>query len=73
MTLCVKGMVSGVSGTLGPYASLLTKRWSPAVSYEVSIAEAPVDGYEGWNAKYTAFPYTTSELQQTSIQQNPGW
>ena len=43
------------------------------VSYEVSIAEAPVDGYEGWNAKYTAFPYTTSELQQTSIQQNPGW
>ena len=42
-------------------------------TYAVTITEAPVDGYEGWNNKYTAFPYTTSELRQTSIQQNQGW
>jgi len=42
-------------------------------TYAVSITSANVDGWLGWDNKYTAFPYTTSEIQQTSIQQNQGW
>lgn len=68
---CIRwGIAATEFATVGKIA--YTTSVSP-VTYEVSIAEAAVDGYEGWNAKYTAFPYTTSELQQTSIHQNPGW
>ena len=42
-------------------------------TYEVTVNATPVSDWIGWDNKYTAFPYTTSELQQTSIKQNPGW
>ncbi|MBR1570362.1 MAG: RagB/SusD family nutrient uptake outer membrane protein [Bacteroidales bacterium] len=45
---------------------------SPA-TYEVKITSTPVDNWLGWDDKYKAFPYATSELRQTSINQNPGW
>ena len=42
-------------------------------TYEVKITSTPVDNWLGWDDKYKAFPYATSELRQTSIKQNPGW
>ena len=42
-------------------------------TYDITISEVPTDGWIGWDNKYTAFPYTTSEIQQTSIKQNTGW
>ena len=42
-------------------------------TYAVSITSANVDGWLGWDNKYPSFPYTTSEIQQTSIKQNQGW
>lgn len=42
-------------------------------TYEVSVVSNPQSTWVGWSSKYEAFPYATSEIQQTSIQQNPGW
>lgn len=42
-------------------------------TYAVNVIETVVSDWVGWDNKYTAFPYTTSEMQQTSINQNPGW
>jgi len=42
-------------------------------TYEITVTSAPVSTWVGWDDKYNAFPYATSELQQTSIKQNPGW
>ena len=42
-------------------------------TYEISVSAVPVSDWIGWDDKYTRFPYTTSELRQTSIKQNQGW
>lgn len=43
------------------------------VTYEVKVSTAPVSTWVGWDSKYEAFPYSSSEQAQTSIKQNPGW
>ena len=42
-------------------------------TYEITVTANPQSTWVGWSSKYEAFPYSTSEIQQTSIQQNPGW
>ena len=42
-------------------------------TYEITVSSVPVSTWVGWDNKYYTFPYSTSELAQTSIQQNPGW
>ena len=68
---CIRwGIASTAFANVGKISYTTTA--NPA-TYEISISEVATDGWIGWDNKYTAFPYTTSELQQTSIKQNPGW
>lgn len=68
---CIRwGIASTVFANVGKTS--YTTSVNPA-TYEISVSEVATDGWIGWDNKYTAFPYTTSELQQTSIKQNPGW
>lgn len=39
----------------------------------ISVSTSPVSDWVGWSEKYTKFPYPTSEIQQTKIQQAPEW
>lgn len=68
---CIRwGIASNTFANVGKIS--YTTSADPA-TYEVTISEAATDGWKGWEDKYTAFPYTTSELRQTSIKQNAGW
>ena len=64
------GIAAAEFAEVGKYNFVTTA--NPA-TYEVTVTSTPQSTWVGWDNKYTAFPYASSELQQTSINQNPGW